>query len=181
MELPATVYLYALGAISTTFVGFSAIIMIFRQTAGGGLSPMDSWITLVFIQLGFLVTAGSLSESLLQLCDMPSGLVWRLCSGIVGAATAVFAASYPLRRRTVTAAPTPVFVWIDLLLLTSCTLILLGNAVGRPLPPNAGSFSVGLTGILFIAGAGYLHALGDIHRQTERVVKDVQDSGRSIR
>jgi hypothetical protein len=85
-------------AISTTFVGFSAIIMIFRPTAGGGLSPMDSWITLVFIEPGFLVTAGSLSASLLQLGGIPSSLVWRLCSRIVAAATAVFAARYPLRR-----------------------------------------------------------------------------------
>jgi hypothetical protein len=39
MDIPATNFLYALGAISTTFVGFSAIIMIFRQTAGGGTEP----------------------------------------------------------------------------------------------------------------------------------------------
>jgi hypothetical protein len=67
------------------------------------------------------------------------------------------------------AAPAPVFVWIDLMLLTIRTIVLLGNAVGRPLPLDPASVSVGLTSKLFIAGTSYLHALGDI--QTERVVR----------
>ena len=60
-------YLLALAAISTTFVGFSALIMLFRQALGGGVTRLDSWITLVFVQLGFLVTAGSLGPPLLSL------------------------------------------------------------------------------------------------------------------
>jgi hypothetical protein len=177
MDIPATNYLYALGAISTTFVGFSAIIMIFRQTVGGGLTPLDSWITLVFVQLGFLVTAGSLSAPLLALCGVPPTMVWRLCSGGVGLVVATFAASYPLRRRAVSRMPTPVFVWIDLLLLTICTIILLGNAVGRPLAANPASFSVGLTGMLFTAGVGYLHALSSLHKETKRAAKEAGTPG----
>jgi hypothetical protein len=176
MEIPETNYLYALGAISTTFVGFSAIIMIFRQTAGAGLTPLDSWITLVFVQLGFLVTAGSLSAPLLALCGVPPALVWRLCSGGVGLVVAAFAATYPLRRRAVSGMPTPVFVWIDLLLLGICTTILLCNAVGRPLAPNPASFSVGLTGMLFTAGLGYLHALSSLHKEAKHAAGDAAPS-----
>jgi hypothetical protein len=176
MDIPATNYLYALGAISTTFVGFSAIIMIFRQTVGGGLTPLDSWITLVFVQLGFLVTAGSLSAPLLALCDVAPTMVWRLCSSGVGLLVATFAASYPLRRRAVSGMPTPLFVWIDLLLLAICTTILLGNAVGRPLAPNPASFAVGLTGMLFTAGLGYLHALSSLHKETKRAARDAAAS-----
>src|ERR1051326_1468203 len=99
MDSQAVVYLYALGTISTTFVGFSAIIMIFRQTVGDGLSPLDSWITLVFIQLGFIVTAGSLSPPLLAICGVPPALAWRLSSAVLGAAATVFTATYPSRRR----------------------------------------------------------------------------------
>jgi hypothetical protein len=168
MELSTTSYLYGLGEISTTFVGFSAIIMIFRQTAGNNLSPLDCWITLVFIQLGFLVTAGSLSASLLAVCGMPSRVVWRPCSIIVGAIVAVFTASYPRRRQKVSATRAPVFVWIEMLLLSGCTIVLIGNAVGRPFSPNSARFCVGLTGILFIAGFGFLYALGGLHRETER-------------
>jgi hypothetical protein len=161
-------YLFALGAISTTFVGFSALIMIFRQTAGGGLSPLDSWITLVFIQLGFLVTAGSLAAPLLVLCGLAEPQVWRLCSGLLAAAIAVFAASYPARRHAVSGVRTPAFVWFDLLLLALCTAVLSANAAGRPIAPAAASYALGLTGVLFTAGVGYLHALGALHRETRR-------------
>jgi hypothetical protein len=171
MEPGATAYLYALGAMSTTFVGFSAIIMIFRQAAGGGLSPLDSWITLVFIQLGFIVTAGSLSAPLLDLCGLPPTMIWRLCSGVVGAVVAIFAATYPRRRRQVSGVPTPWYVWIDLIPLAVCTTVLLGNAVGRPLAANPGSFAFGLTGMLFTAGVGYLHALGSLHKETARAAR----------
>jgi hypothetical protein len=166
----------------TTFVGFSAIIMIFRQTVGGSLSPLDSWITLVFVQLGFLVTAGSLSAPLLALCDATPTMVWRVCNAGVGLLVATFAASYPLRRRAVSGMPTPVFVWIDLLLLAICTIVLLGNAVGRPRAPNPASFSVGLTGMLFTAGLGYLHALSSLHKETKRAARDAETSaGRTMK
>jgi hypothetical protein len=168
MEPEAASYLYALGTISTTFVGFSALIMIFRQTVGSGLSPLDSWITVVFIQLGFIVTAGSLSAPLLALCGVPASLVWRICSGVVGLTVGVFAASYPLRRRAVSGAGAPGYVWIDLVLLAVCTIVLLANAVGSPLAPNSGAFSLCLTGVLFAGGIGYLHALGNMHRETLR-------------
>jgi len=169
-----TAYLYALGTISTTFVGFSAIIMIFRQTAGGGLSPLDSWITAVFIQLGFIVTAGSLSVPLLDLCGIPQATAWRLCSGIVGMLLVIFAASYPMRRRAVSGVPTPLFVWFDLLLLAVCIAALLGNAANIPVASNPGSFAAGLTGTLFTAGVGYLHALGSLHKEAKRAANSAR-------
>ena len=168
MEPGATAYLFALGTIATTFVGFSAIIMIFRQTAGAGLSPLDSWITLVFIELGFIVTAGSLSPPLLELCDLSQTAAYRSCSGIVAVVLAVFAVSYPTRRRRVSGARTPAFVWIDLLLLAVFIVVLLANALGTPRNLAPGSFAVGLTGTLFTAGVGYLHALGSLHKETKR-------------
>jgi len=57
MELNGSSYFYALAAVSTTFVGFSSLIMTFRQTSGGGLSRLDSLVTQVFIQPGFAVAA----------------------------------------------------------------------------------------------------------------------------
>lgn len=174
MEISAATYLFALAGVSTTFAGFSAIIMIFRQAAGGYQSPQDTWITLVFIQLGFLVTAGSLSAPLLGLCGVPLNLIWQICSGIIGVVVAAFAASYPTRRRAVTGTRSPAFVWIDLILLAICAMALLSNAIGRPLAPNPGSFAFGLTGMLFTAGVGYLHALGSLHKETKRAGKETE-------
>src|SRR5215467_7678218 len=117
MEVAAASYLFALGTISTTFVGFSALIMIFRQTAGGGLSAVDSWVTLVFIQLGFIVTAGSLAPPLLALCGVPENLLWRLCSGATALIVATFGVTYPRRRRSASGTAAPLYARIDIGLL----------------------------------------------------------------
>ena len=154
--------------------------MVFRQTAGGGLSPLDSWITLVFIQLGFIVTAGSLAAPLLALWAMPGEMIWRLCGGVAGMAVVVFSVSYPARRRAVSSVPTPLFVWIDLFLLMLCALALLLNAIGWPFTPNAAVYSAGLTGVLFIGGLGYLQALGNLHKETKRAGKMEDRTHRDI-
>jgi hypothetical protein len=175
VDLAGAEYLYALGEISTTFVGFSALIMIFRQTVGGGLSPLDSWITLVFIQLGFIVTAGSLAPPVLALCGMPAPLVWRLCSVTVALVVAVFAATYVQRRRVVSGAAAPYYVWANLALLAMCVAVLLANAIGAPFAPNAGAFALGLTGTLFVGGIGYLNALGALHHERQRAARERND------
>lgn len=59
MDLPGTAYLYTLAALSVTFVGFSALAIILRQTFGGEMSRLDILITRIFIQLGFIVVAAS--------------------------------------------------------------------------------------------------------------------------
>jgi hypothetical protein len=92
-------YLYALASISTTFVGFSALIMMVRQTLGDGLSELEAWITRTFVQLGFLVTAGAMTPPLLALCGLSDDFIWRLCSGIIGAIMLIFVAAYPTQSR----------------------------------------------------------------------------------
>ena len=165
----AQAYFLALAAISTTFVGFSALIMLFRQALGGGVTQLDSWITLVFVQLGFLVTAGSLAPPLLRLVGLPEPLIWRGCSLAAGAVMAIFTTTYPRRRRAVAGAATPIYAWIDLTLLLLCTAVLLANGLGWPWRPFAGALAVGLTGVFLVATLGYLHALGALHRQAAAV------------
>ena len=161
-------YFLALAAISTTFVGFSALIMLFRQALGGGVTRLDSWITLVFVQLGFLVTAGSLAPPLFGLLRLPEALTWRGCS--LGAAVAIglFATTYPRRRSAVSGVRTPIYAWADLTLLLLCAAELAANAAGWPWPPSAGAFALGLTGVFLVATLGYLHALGALHRDAPR-------------
>ena len=52
--LAGELFLYALATISITFVGFSALLIVFRQTMGGKLTPYDTYFTLSFIQIGFI-------------------------------------------------------------------------------------------------------------------------------
>jgi hypothetical protein len=67
VELTGSTYLYSLATTSVTFVGFSALLIVFRQSIGGGLTRYDTYFTLSFIQTGFIVTAGALLPPLLAL------------------------------------------------------------------------------------------------------------------
>jgi hypothetical protein len=105
MDAMESTYLYALASISTTFIGFSALIMMVRQALGDGLSELAAWITRTFVQLGFLVTADAMTPPLLALCGFSDDFIWRLCSGVIGAIMLIFVATYPTRRRAVAGKP----------------------------------------------------------------------------
>ena len=80
MELPGAGYLYALATISVTFVGFSALLLVFRQTAGGATTRYDSYFLLAFMQVGFIVAGGSMLPPLLALFGLAEVVVWRVSS-----------------------------------------------------------------------------------------------------
>jgi hypothetical protein len=80
MELLGSSYLYTLAALSVTFVGFYALVIVLRQTFGGALSKLDVLITRIFIQLGFLVAASAMLPPLFALFGLRQDLIWRTCS-----------------------------------------------------------------------------------------------------
>jgi hypothetical protein len=64
-----------------------------------------------------------------------------------------------------------VFVYLDLFLLLGPITILALNVGGRnvtelPLGRGGGLYAAALTGVLFISGIGYLHALGALRPQS---------------
>src|SRR5260370_38133068 len=59
MATAAATYLYALAGLSVSFVGFSTLLIVFRQSAGGRLTHYDSYFVLTFMQAGFIVSAGA--------------------------------------------------------------------------------------------------------------------------
>jgi hypothetical protein len=163
MDVPSATYFHALGAIACTFSGLSALVMVFNQSDGHRPGRRESWLTLVFIELGFIVTAASLAPSLLALCGLSEDLIWRACSAVGGVAIAAFASTYPRRRRT--AAPTvmlPLHTRLNLFALWPLVSVFIANAVGGFWRPGAGGFAVGLTGVLFVGGLGYVRALGTV-------------------
>jgi archaellum biogenesis protein FlaJ (TadC family) len=83
MELPGSSYLYALATVSITFVGFSALLLIFRQAMGSTMTRYESYFMLSFMQVGFIVTIGSLSPPALALYGWSPTTVWRLSSTIM--------------------------------------------------------------------------------------------------
>jgi hypothetical protein len=159
MELPGANYLYALATISVTFVGFSALLLVFRETIGGKMTGYDSYFTLSFMQAGFIVTAGGLLPQLLAFYEMSHISVWRASSAIMAVPIFLFVIKSPARRRAATKEPVPFYVGLLLLLQFLAGVYLLLNAVGWPAPPNLAPFALALTVMLFTTGVAYLVAL----------------------
>src|SRR5262245_66557829 len=111
MELPGANYLYALATISVTFVGFSALLLVFRETIGGKLTNYDSYFTLSFMQAGIIVTAGGLVPQLLAFFEMPHASVWRQSSVIMAIPIFLSAVPTPTRRSAETKRATPCPPW----------------------------------------------------------------------
>ena len=81
MELPGSGYLYALATISVTFVGFSSLVLVFRQTIGRATTNYDSYFVLAFMRVGFIVAGGCLLPQLLVLFGLAERMVWGAASG----------------------------------------------------------------------------------------------------
>lgn len=164
MASSATTYLLALATISVTFVGFSALVIILRQTIGGEMSRLDVLVTRIFIELGFIVAAGAMLPPLLMLFSLPPTLTWRVSSIAAAVPSFLFAVTYPGRRNAASGVATPIVIRIDVLILLVAALILAGNASGVGIQPSAGPFAAALTAILFLSGWAYLQALNILLR-----------------
>jgi hypothetical protein len=159
MELQGATYLFTLAALSVTFVGFSALVIIIRQTLGGQMSQLEILITRIFIQLGFMVTAGAMLPPLLALFELPHPLIWRISSVAAAIPSFLFAVTYPSRRRAASGVPTPLVIWLDVMVLLAAVAVLIFNCAGIGTAPGPGPFAAALTVILFLSGWAYLQAL----------------------
>lgn len=159
MELPGAAYLYTLATLAVTFVGFSVLIIMLRQAFGGGLSPLEILITRIFIQLGFIVVAGSILPPLLALFGWPVSRIWRLCSLVTSIPAFIFAVTYPSRRRVASGVSTPIAIWADVIVLTLISIMLFFSALGLGVEAGPGPYAASLTFMLFLAGYAYLQAL----------------------
>ena len=151
-------YLLALAALAVTFVGFSSLVLTFRQCGGGKLSRIDAFLMRIFIQLGFLVAASALVPPLLSLSSLGASQIWRFASLVSALPGALFAVTYPYRRQIASNERTPVTIWIAVVVLFGASLLLLVNATGLIFAPSPFVFSVSLTITLCLSGWGYLQA-----------------------
>jgi hypothetical protein len=162
VELPGSIYLYALATVSITFVGFSALLIVFRQSMGGELTRYDTYFTLSFIQAGFIVTAGALVPPLLALFEWSHDVVWRISSTVIAIPILWFVVSVPARRRAATRRPVPAFVWALLSVQAAAALALVLRAAGRLDAPAGAVYALAITAMLFASGIAYLLALSVI-------------------
>jgi hypothetical protein len=160
MDLAGSGYLYALATISITFVGFSALLLMFRQAIGGDTTRYDSYFILAFMQVGFIVTGGSLLPPLLALYGIAEGTVWRVSSALAAIPIVLFVATVPRRRRAAAGGSAPFFVRFLLFLQLLLACYLLANAAAVGFQPGVAHFAAAMAGMLFTSGIAYLLALG---------------------
>jgi hypothetical protein len=111
MELPNSAYLYTLALIAVGFVGFSAIVLFLRQSAGSALSSLDAIVARLFMTRGFVVTYLSLLPMLLAAFDLSQSAVWRISSALAGVSLVVMHVGYQILRGRITGEPTPLHLW----------------------------------------------------------------------
>jgi len=159
VELPGSLYLYAIATVSITFVGFSALLVVFRQSMGGQLTRYDTYFTLSFIQAGFVVTAGALVPPAVALYSVSQDAAWRIAGGIVSILVFTFVARVPARRRAATGQPMPrqIKFMLTLQALSGVSLVL--GAAGVYGATVGAAYVSAIAVLLITSGAAYLGAL----------------------
>ena len=61
--MDASGYLYTMATIGMSFAGLSVLTMILWQMLGGQMTKFDSFVARTWVQLGFMITFGSHSQS----------------------------------------------------------------------------------------------------------------------
>src|ERR1700744_1249606 len=111
MELPNSAYLYTLALIAVGFVGFSAIVLILRQSARSALSSLDTIVARLFMTRGFMVTYLSMLPIVLAAFHLSQSAVWRISSAVAGIFLVVMHVGYQILRGRITGEPTPSHLW----------------------------------------------------------------------
>ncbi len=162
MDTTAFDYLLRLAALSIAFVGFATIVVTLRRALGGELSPFHILLVRIYVEIGLLVTIGSLLPSLLSLYGLPGPIVWRASSALAGIVAPVLLFVYLGRRRKVErgAIPSRIYVRYSISFITIVGLWL--NVAGIPFQPGGGPYALALTWFLFSAGLIFLQTLDEV-------------------
>jgi hypothetical protein len=160
MELAGSGYLYALATLSMTFAGFSAIVIVLRQTLGRQLSPFHLLITRLYIESGFWAAAFSMLPPLLALCDVPTAAVWRISSAAIAAVLIVYGATYRMRRQAVVQDTLPSRRWVAIACVSVAVIAgLVCNVIGIPYRPNPAPVAIAATWTLACGAIVFVLAL----------------------
>ena len=166
MDSLGITYLLAVATISITFVGFSSIVVVFRQVQGNSLDSKHIFLVRFFIEMGLIVTGFSLLPLLLAIWRLPAVLVWGYSSGAFALGHLGYIVSLFRRRRR--NAPGSFSLGRNLLLIlvsvgVDASLVL--NAAGWPFSANIGPYAVAVTWALIVGGLFFVQTLSDFLEQ----------------
>ena len=160
MESIEIIYLQTIATISATFVGFSSIVVIFRQVQGSSLDKNHIFLVRFFIEMGLIVTGFSLLPLLLSVSGMPVSLIWGTSSAAFALAHLGYVLTLFRRRRRSPAGSFSMgrnLLFILISIGVDVSLIL--NAISWPYRANIGPYAVALTWALLVAGFFFVETL----------------------
>ena len=156
MELPGTSYLYTIATLSITYAGFAAIIVIFRQIIGGGVSSYDIFVIRSVLMRSFIIAFSAMLPPALALFDLSQSAIWRISSLFAALPLGLFTLTFQARRSAVTDRPISKWAIITMGSQTLITIFLLMIALGIFVKPAPGPFVMAITASLLVAANAYL-------------------------
>ena len=159
--MDASGYLYAMAAVGMSFAGLSVLTMILGQMLGGQMNKFDGFVARSWVQLGFMITFGSILPPLLALFEVSTPVVWRTSSGLLAIILGFWALTFPRRRHAAKATPLPMQVKIFCAAMDLVAFALAANAVVVPVQRLAGVYAASVTAILI--GAALLFLFAFVH------------------
>jgi hypothetical protein len=162
MEGTGAAYLYTIAVIGITFIGFSAIVMMLRQTSGRPMERFDILIAHVYMEFGLIVSVGSLLPPLFSFWGLRPEMVWRVSSALVGAALLLFSLTYRRRRRKALGEPLPWYTKTNIAVIVLVGVVFVGNACGIAREKMPAIYLSAITAFMTFAIASWLRALSII-------------------
>ncbi len=160
MESLEVTYLVAVATISITFVGFSSVVVVFRQTQGNRLDSLHIFLVRFFIEMGLIVTGFSLLPLLLAVAGLPIVGVWRLASAAYAIVHLAYIRVLFRRRRQYTPGSFSVRRNVlPILISLAVDVGLIGNAIGWPASPTVGPYTLAITWGLVAAGMFFVQTV----------------------
>ena len=159
--MDASGYLYAMAAVGMSFAGLSVLTMILGQMLGGQMNKFDGFVARSWVQLGFMITFGSILPPLLALFEVSTPVVWRTSSGLLAIILGFWALTFPRRRHAAKATPLPMQVKIFCAAMDLVALALAANAIAVPAGSLPGVYAASVTAILI--GAALLFLFAFVH------------------
>jgi hypothetical protein len=159
--MDASGYLYAMAAVGMSFAGLSVLTMILGQMLGGQMNKFDGFVARSWVQLGFMITFGSILPPLLILFEIPTPVVWRISSGVMAVILGWWALTFPRRRHAAKSTPLPMPVIIFCAAMDLVALALAANAAAAPAGRLPGVYAASITAILI--GAAMLFLFAFVH------------------
>jgi len=132
MELPGQAYLFNLSLIAITFAAVSALVMLIRQSMGGGLTKYDIHLIASYISYGFVLSLIALLPPLISLFQLSPHTLWTVSSGFAVLIFGPVLASVIFRRAKASPHAVPVVVKASFYLHGFANILFLANAVIAP-------------------------------------------------